>query len=233
MRHPPEVVARARHLIETTTMTYADIGAETNVPGPTVGTWTRAKGWIRPPGAFKRTPIPQAHRAPAMRILEAGASHHDLAMIMGCHPEVLGRLRRRRTVPARDRPDSCVEALPGPVAAVYEALTSGAVARPDFFRHAQQALALIAGEALITRAHSAATRAQAIARVAVTMTKLPDDGAPAGASAHDDAYAGPATYDETNALLEDFARRLAAFDAAGEADGILDEPAGADTAVLG
>lgn len=230
MRHSPEVVARVRHLVETTTMTYADIAKQEGVPGPTVGTWTRAKGWVRPPGAFKRTPIPQAHRAPAMRILDAGASHHDLAMIMGCHPEVLGRLRRRRAVPARD---GDADAVPAAVAAVYEALTSGAVARPDFFRHAQQALALIAGGALITRALSAAARAQAIARVAVTMTKLPGDGAPAGASADDDACAGPATYDETNALLEDFARRLAAFDAAGEADGILDEPAGTHTAVLG
>jgi hypothetical protein len=223
MQHPPEVVARVRHLIETTTLTYADIAEETSVPSPTVGTWTRAEGWTRPPGPFRRTPIPQEHRPPAMRILAAGASHHDLAMIIGCHPEVVARLRPRRTVPARVG-EGDAGTVPAPVAALYKALTSGAVARPDFFRHTEQALALVAGEALIAQALSPASKAQAIARAAVTMTKLPDDPAPAGASAHDVAYAGPATYDETNALIEELAQRLEEFAARGGDEGVRDEP---------
>jgi hypothetical protein len=43
-------------------MTYEEIGAAVGVPASTVGHWKRKEGWMRPPEALRRRPIPRKGR---------------------------------------------------------------------------------------------------------------------------------------------------------------------------
>lgn len=49
--YDPAVVAEARKLIETTTLSQTQIGDKLGLPRSTVNTWQRAHAWLRPPGA--------------------------------------------------------------------------------------------------------------------------------------------------------------------------------------
>lgn len=225
--YPPEVKAKARRLVEKTALTCAEIGERVGVPGPTVSGWKRTERWTRPKAAFaRRRSMPKSHRAAAARMMAAGASHRDVALVMGYHPDVLRRIGAEQRAAAKPGP----EPVPAHVAALYDAWTSGEVDRDAFFRHAQQALAFVAAQAMIGRDPHANRKAQAIARAAVTIIKLPDGKPAPGASRHDHAYAGPQTYDETNALIEELAQRLAEFGVLREDGGLPDEGvAGAET----
>ena len=53
--HPPSVVAQVRHFIETTRLTYRQIGARTGAHAATLSVWVRKHGWKRPAGCYWST----------------------------------------------------------------------------------------------------------------------------------------------------------------------------------
>ena len=223
--HPPEVKAAVREMVEGTEKPLAAIGAETGVGRSTVSEWMISEGWRRPDGAFSRRPVTRAVQAAARRILALGVDLHDLALVMDRNPEVVRRWRPPRKAAAPAAEDA--RAAPPQAAALYEALTAGPIGRDEFLRRTPEALALVMAETVIAKLNPD-HKAQALAHLTATAARMPAEAPARGASpddAHDD---GPATYDETNALLEEFALRLAAFDAAEQARGLLGDAAAAD-----
>jgi transposase-like protein len=224
--HPPEVKARVRRLVEETTATYEEIAAETRVSASSARWWARTEGWRRPDGAPTRKLFPREQRAAIMRLRAAGGSVHDIAL--GRNPEVVRRVGPCGAAGAAPRPEAA-PAVPAAVEALCAALTGGPIGRDDLNGHMRQALACLVGELLPRQDLPADRKAQAIARAAAAASKLPD-GPPARGASRDDDREGPATYAETNALLEEFAIRLAEFDAAEQAREALGEPVEADAA---
>jgi cell division septation protein DedD len=231
--HPPEVKAAVRKMVEETTLTFAAIAAATGVPRSTVSDWTVRHGWTRPDGAFTRRPLPKAEHAAAGRILGCGVCHRDLALVMHRDPDVVRRWRPPGAAAAGDGTAADVGAslLPAQAAALHEALTAGPIGRDEFLRRTPEALALVMAETVIAKLNPD-RKAQALAHLTATAARMPAEApargaSPDDASPHDD-HDGPGTYDETNALLEEFALRLAAFDAAEQARGLLGDAAAAD-----
>lgn len=208
-------------------MTFAAIAAATGVPRATVSDWTVRHGWKRPDGAFTRRPLPKAEHAAAGRILDCGVCHRDLALVMHRDPEVVRRWRPPGAAAAGDA-DGGASLLPAQAAALHEALTAGPIGRDEFLLRTPEALALVMAETVIAKLNPD-RKAQALAHLTATAARMPAEAPARGASpddaSHDD---GPATYDETNALLEEFALRLAAFDAGEQARGLLGDAAAAD-----
>jgi hypothetical protein len=66
-------------------------------------------------------------------------------------------------------------------------------------------------------------KAQALARITASAAKMPAEAPAPRACALKDAYDGPGTYDETNALIEELAQRLAEFGVLREDGGLPDE----------
>jgi hypothetical protein len=226
--HSPELKAAVRELVEGTTMSIAAISAATGVASSTIGDWIVRERWIRPEGAFTRRPVTREERAAATRTLDLGASPHDVGLLMRRHPEVVRRWRTPGDASAAAE-EEAPRAPPAHAAALYEALTAGAIGRDELVRRAPQALALVMAETLVARLDPD-RKAQALARLAAIAARMPADAPARGALPDDDLHAGPATYDETNALLEEFAVRLAAFDAAEQARGLLGDPVAEDAA---
>jgi len=232
--HPPEVKAAVRELVERTTLTFAAIAAATGVPRATVSDWTVRHGWRRPDGAFTRRPLPKAEHAAAGRILGRGVCHRDLALVMHRDPEVVRRWRPPGAAAAGGgaAAEGGASLLPAQAAALHEALTAGPIGRDEFLRRTPEALALVMAETVIAKLNPD-RKAQALAHLTATAARMPAE-APAPGASPDDASPddapddGPATYDETNALLEEFALRLAAFDAAEQARGLLGDAVAAD-----
>ena len=115
------------------------------------------------------------------------------------------------------------EPVPAAVAALCEALMAQGIGRDEFLRHAPQAFGFVTVQALLGRDPHIHRTAKALAQLAASAAKMP-----AATAVHHDPDDGPATYDETNALLEEFALRLAAFDAAEQARGLLGDAVAAD-----
>jgi hypothetical protein len=66
--HTDEKVARVRHLIEQTTLTYGEIAARTGVGRASICRWTVDGGWKRPPWAPRATDtIPRARAGHKLR----------------------------------------------------------------------------------------------------------------------------------------------------------------------
>jgi hypothetical protein len=225
--HPPEVKATVRKMVEETTLTFAAIAAEKDVPRATVSDWSVRHGWKRPDGAFTRRPLPKAEHAAAGRILGRGVCHRDLALVMHRDPEVVRRWRPPRAAAVAAAEQDAASPLPAQAAALHEALTTGPIGRDELLRRTPEALALVMAETVIARLNPD-RKAQALARIAASAAKVPAEASAARPSAPEDADDGPGTYDETNAVLEDFARCLAAFDAAEEARGVLGDAAAGD-----
>ena len=217
----PEVQARVRRLVEGTSRSYAEIEAETRVSGTTARYWTRTRGWKRPKSAPTRRRFHPEQRAAIERALAAGAGVHDVALIAERHPETIRKLcpHRGGTEAAGVEAAREAEPVPAAVAALCEALMAEGIGRDEFLRHAPQAFGFVTVQALLGRDPHVHRTAKALAQLAASAARIP-----AAPAVHDDPYAGPATYDETNALLEEFAERLAAWNAQ-EDQALLDEPA--------
>jgi uncharacterized protein YerC len=61
--HTEMTVAKVRHLIEHTSLTYEQITANTGVCAGTISCWTRDRKWVRPPDAARPWDKIPAHRA--------------------------------------------------------------------------------------------------------------------------------------------------------------------------
>ena len=171
----------------------------------------------------------RAEHAAAGRILGQGVCHRDLALVMHRDPEVVRRWRPpgAAAAGAAAAADDGASLLPPQAAALHEALTAGPIGRDEFLRRTPEALALVMAETVIAKLNPA-RKAQALAHLTATAARMPAEAPARGASPDDSHDNGPATYDETNALLEEFALRLAAFDAAEQARGFLGDAAAAD-----
>jgi hypothetical protein len=99
-------------------------------------------------------------------------------------------------------------------------------------RLAERALAVAAADALADRDLPPDRRARTMALIVASIRALPDDTPAAGVLSHDPQSTGPETFDETNALLEEIARRYEAFCGRGEGEGVLGEPAAGGEAAL-
>jgi hypothetical protein len=146
--------------------------------------------------------------------MEDGARYQEVAVLMDRSPDIVRRLRR-------PSPKAGLAAAPGDadgadplelVPELIDALTVRGLARDDVLRHAPGIFGALCAQLLRGDA-DAPRRTEAFARAAALFTKMPDPSGPAAGAPHDDPYAGPQTFDETNALLEEFALRLDAWDA--------------------
>jgi cell division septation protein DedD len=175
----------------------------------------------------------RAEHAAAGRILGQGVCHRDLALVMHRDPEVVRRWRPPGAAAAGDgtAAEDGASLVPAQAAALHEALTAGPIGRDEFLRRTPEALALVMAETVIAKLNPD-RKAQALAHLTATAARMPAEAPARGASpddaSPDDDHDGPATYDETNALLEEFALRLAAFDAAEQARGLLGDAVAAD-----
>lgn len=216
MRWSPEVKAEVQRLVETTRLSYAEIEKRTRVSETTIRYWVRTLGWTRPTGAPTRRRFGAEESAAIGRALAAGASVRDVALIAGRHPETIRKLH-----PGRGAGPAAPEAEPVPaaVAELCEALTAGGIGRDEFLRHAPQAFGVVAARALMGRDPTIHRTAQALAQAAASVIKMPASAPARG----DDPYAGPQTFEETNALIEELAQRLEAFAPQGD-DEVADAP---------
>lgn len=217
-RHSEATKAEARRLVETAPLSYAAIGAALGgIAGPTIGAWKRRYGWARPPDAIHRKPIPKDKRKIGLALREAGVGHRNVALFLDCHPETARRLGQEADDAPRPLP--LVEIAPREMAALDEALAAGRIPRDELLHCAALRFAVAANQAIACGNLGAHRRAQAAARTYATLKALlPGDAPAAGTSAHDH-HAAPAAADE-NALLEELARKLEAFAARGERDGV-------------
>jgi hypothetical protein len=70
--HIDLVVAKVRHFIEQTALTYGEIAAKTGVGRASICRWARDGGWVRPldaPHATDRVPTPRAGQRLKLRTL--------------------------------------------------------------------------------------------------------------------------------------------------------------------
>jgi hypothetical protein len=112
--------------------------------------------------------------------------------------------------------------LAAQAAALHAALTTVAIGRDELLRRTPQALALVMAETVFGKLNPD-RKAQALAHIGATAAKMPADAPASRARAPEDAYDGPGTYDETNALIEELAQRLAEFGVLREDGGLPDE----------
>jgi hypothetical protein len=216
-----EVVARVRGLYEGTAMTHAKIAAETGVGASTVSVLAEREGWARHPEAKRKSRLEEERREAIMRLREAGVPAGKIAAAAGCHRNTVARIAPLK--PAAFSAGAPVpEQVPAHLADLHAALVS-----PDL-RKAEAApllvrAAALGAEALVRPDAQVERTAQALARLALRVAALPDEGPYAGAGI-DDACRGPATFEETNALLEELARRFANLGVGGDAEAAAGAP---------
>ena len=209
-----ETMAQVQGHVENSTLTYPEIAKLTGVSATSVSRWKCRYGWQRPPGAFERRPIAKDQCAAAKRAMEDGARYQDVAVMLDRSPDIVRRLRRpspgagRAAAPGDADGADPLELVPE----LIDALTVRGLARDDVLRHAPGIFGVLCAQ-LVRGDADAPRRTEAFARAATLFTKMPDPSGPAAGAPHDDPYAGPQTFDETNALLEEFALRLDARDA--------------------
>jgi hypothetical protein len=206
---PDDVKHNARALYEGTTLTHAAIGAEVGVAPSTVSVWAAAGGWTRPRGARVTARLVTAQRATVSRLFRNGARAGDVAAVAGCHRRTVGRI-------AAMEPFGPDEAAPGADAAPHLAELRAALLNPGIRKDEAaplitRAAAALTADALVAPDAQAERTARALANLAHCLAALPDHGPHAG-GAHD-PYAGPQTFEETNACLEELAMRLEQFSA--------------------
>jgi transposase-like protein len=230
---PPEERAEARRLSETTAMSCAEIAARVGRPPSTVRSWKCSDGWKRPPGAPARRTFTAEQRDAVRRLHEDGASFAGIARAIGRDRDTVSRAaRRRRAAGAAPAATPFAElAPPEEVAKLHAALSAGRHGKRELLGLAGCAFALAALDLMGDRTLPTDRRAEALARTLATIKALPDDAPAAGDSLHD-RQSGPAACDETNALLEELARRLEAFGARGEGDGVPRDAAAGNAGAL-
>lgn len=224
--HPPEKRAEAKLLGETTLLSCTEIGARIGVAASTVRTWKREDGWRRPPGAPARRSFTGEEREAIVRLREAGASFADIGRAVGRHAGTVAQAARRRRGPtAVPAAAPLAESAPEEVAELYQMLVRGGLPKREVLLLLGRACAFVAAEALIGSDPQVDRRAQALARSFATVNALPDDAPAAGAACRDDHPSGSATFEETNALLDELARRFADLGAGGDVHGAPGGPA--------
>ena len=234
--HPPEIRAEAKRLGETTRLSCAAIAARLEVPASTVRGWKRIDGWTRPPGAPTRRVLSEADCDAIARMQAGGARNADIAHFANCHPDTVARAARRgserRATEAAPVARPFAASAPEEVAGLRQGLLADGLGRRELLGLVHRALALATVDLIDDRTLPPDRRAQGLARIAITIKTLPDDAPAAGAASHDH-QSGPATFEETNALLDELTRRFADFGVAGEVDGAPGGPAAADAAAPG
>ncbi|HEX8663616.1 MAG TPA: phage terminase small subunit-related protein [Beijerinckiaceae bacterium] len=222
--HPPEKRAQAKWLGETTTLNCAEIAARVDASPSIVRTWKADDRWKRPAGAPEKRTFTRERREAIARLRGLGGTNADIARVAECSPDTVARIP---PIPPRGAKAQAAAPAPGlapeEAARLHEALTAEGLGRRELLRLIERALVLVAADALVGRDPLVDRRAQALARTAATVKALPDDAA-AGVSLHDQLSV-PATFEETNLLLEELARRFAAFDRGGEGGAVPGEPA--------
>ncbi|HEX8168676.1 MAG TPA: hypothetical protein VF601_23185 [Beijerinckiaceae bacterium] len=231
-----EVVARVRELYEGAPLTHARIAAAAGVGESTVSVLARKHGWTRCPEARTSRRLSHDQYEAILRLRDTGASARSVAAAAGCHARTVGRIappdRRAAafgtgaaSVPGAARSGAAAEAgfaaVPPPVpehlADLHAALVSPDLRKAEAAPLLVRAAAALGAEALVRPDAQVERTAQALARLALRVAALPDEGPYAGAGA-DDRYRGPATFDEANELLEEIARRYEAFVAREDAE---------------
>jgi hypothetical protein len=216
-RHSDETQARAQTLVATTPMPYAAIGAAIGVPGSSIGSWKRRFGWTRPPDAIHRKVIPKEMRRIGVMLRQAGVSPHKVSLYLECHLETARRLGREEG--EAPPPIRLAEIAPREMAALAEALALGRIPHDDLLQLAELRFAVTAMEAIARGDLGAHRHAQAAARTYATLKALlPGDRPAAGASLHD--HQPPAAADDRKLVLEGLARKIEAFAARWQDDGL-------------
>jgi hypothetical protein len=218
----PEVKARVRELYEGTALTHARIAAVAKVGASTVSVLANKEGWTRHPGARTSPRLSNDQCEAILRLRQTGASTGDIAAAAGCHRDTVRRIAPpERPVAAACRPTAPAAAsdppLPAPVpdhlAELHAALTRPELRKAEAAPLLLRAAAALGAEALLRQDLAVERTGQVLARLAERVAALPDEGPHAGAGIERTDWR-PATFEETNELLEDLARRLAAWDAA-------------------
>jgi hypothetical protein len=218
---PEEVVATARELYEGTELTHAQIAARTGVGASTVAVLAQKWGWKRHPAARRSPRLRGWKRAAILTLREAGAPVGVIAGAAGCHRNTVARIAPLRCVAAPPAPQAAAAqagALPVPehFADLHAALMSPGLHKAEAAPLLVRAAAALGAEALVRQDLAVERTGQVLARLAERVAALPDQGPYAGAGA--DACRGPATFAETNAMLEELARHFADLGVAGDAE---------------
>jgi predicted transcriptional regulator len=78
--HDPALIAEAKRLVETTTISQTRIGATLGLTSQAISNLSRAGGWQRPAGAPQAPRLSRASRSAAMRTDAAAARRERLVM---------------------------------------------------------------------------------------------------------------------------------------------------------
>jgi hypothetical protein len=209
--HSGETRERVRVLVVTTQRANEDIGAETDTSESTVRRWTRLFGWKRPEGpAPGRRKIPPGKCPAVRRLFACGADTADIALLARCSVSQLNRIAaqeawRRGDTPANLRPGK--RELSEALAAVEAGLRQPDLARRDFRRLLDRAMALTAAEAL-AGATGLEPTTQTLTRLAGAAKSMPDDTPPTPSPGRVIDPNEPMPFPDANELIEEIARRF-------------------------
>jgi len=209
--HSRETRERVRVLVVTTGRTNEDIGAETDTSESTVRRWTRLFGWKRPEGpAPGRRKIPPDKYPAVRRLFACGADTADIALLARCSVSQLNRIAAQEGWKRGDtagNPQRAKRELSEALAAVEAGLRQPDLARRDFRRLLDRAMALTAAEALAGAAGLELT-AQTLTRLAGAAKSMPDDMPPPAPPGRVIDSNEPMPFPDANELIEEIARRF-------------------------
>jgi hypothetical protein len=212
MRRPHSGETRERvRVVVTTQLANEDIGAETDTSESTVRRWTRLFGWKRPEGpAPGRRKIPPDKCPAVRRLFACGADTADIALLARCSVSQLNRIAakeawRRGDTPADPQPAK--RELSEALAAVEAGLRQPDLARRDFRRLLDRAMALTAAEAL-AGATGLEPTTQTLTRLAGAAKSMPDDPPPTPPPGRVIDPNEPMPFPDANELIEEIARRF-------------------------
>ncbi len=215
-----EAKARARELYEGTTLSHARIGAAAGMGASTVSVLAQIEGWTRHPEARTSPRLAEDRRAAILRLRRAGAPAGDIAAAAGCHRNTIGRiapLAGRRGVAIGPEAAAGSALIPAHFAELHAALTNPQLHKAEAVPLLLRCATALGAEALLRQDAEVERTAQALGRLAEGVAALPDEGPYAGRGA-DDAYGGPQTFEEENAVLEELARRIEEWNATDDAE---------------
>lgn len=220
------VKARVRELYEGTGLTHAQIAARTGVGASTVSVLAEKEGWTRHPEARKSPGVAAGKRDAVVALVRHGVAKTEIAALAGIHRNTVGRIAAGAGLVAAEDPGPGDPSVAPPLAALHEALMNPDLHKDDAAPLLVRAAAVIGAQALVRADGQAAKAAQALGRLAEHIAALPEHGAYAGVRPD----AGPQTFEEHNACIEELARRLEEFaareDAADAAEAALDGSGG-------
>jgi hypothetical protein len=212
--HPPELVERARILVETTTRRLSAIAMELEIGEKTLRTWIERNGWTRPPGAepAAQRKIPPAKHAALQKLYEKRGSVADIAAVANCSityidaiAKTKGWLRRKESAARSEPPPKPPSA---DLAASQAALRDPALGREERLKLIEQAAALVAADAL-GGDRDAEWTVQTLTRAAALIRTQREDVA-APPHKDNDAPDSADCFPDANDLIEEIARRIEA-----------------------